>query len=210
MPLHPRDRLKRSEKKYLQIVSKKKLIQGSKNQSKEIEYIKKFPFHPCERLKRKNRLKDKPELKYSKTVPSHPRDPSSRQLKKAPANIVCDEEFLKEFPYFNKKIRVKETDKMKRREAIFDKILKQMGPENDKYYVKYNQDLDRYYIGKDEKVIVIESSDEEVEQRRKQKRKSTTNMDKINKIPKKQIKAKRIMYLTGTLLAFKKIKAESK
>ena len=85
-----------------------------------------------------------------------------------------------------------------------------MGPENDKSYVKYNQDVDTYYIGKDEKVIVIESSDEEAEQRKQQKRKSTTNMDEINKIPKKQIKAKRVIYPTGTLLAIKKIKAEPK
>ena len=66
-----------------------------------------------------------------------------------------------------------------------------MGPENDKYYVKYNQDLDTYYIRKDQKVIVIDSSDKKVEQRRKQKRKSTTNMDEINKIPpKKKLKQK--------------------
>ena len=117
---------------------------------------------------------------------------------------MCGGEFLKEFPYFNKKIRVSETDKTKRREAIFDKILKQMLPENDKYHVKYNQDLDTYYIGKDEKFIVIESS--EVEQKRQLKRKSTTNMDEINKIPKKQIKTKRVIYPTGTLLALKKSK----
>ena len=61
---------------------------------------------------------------------------------------------MKEFPYFNKKIRVIETDKIKQREAIFDKTLKQIGPENDKYYVKYIWHLDIYYIGKDEKVIV--------------------------------------------------------
>ena len=79
---------------------------------------------------------------------------------------MCDEEFLKEFPYFDKKLRVNETNKVKRREAILGKILKQMGPENEKYYVKYNQDLDTYYIGKDETVIVIESSDEEAEQRK--------------------------------------------
>ena len=85
-----------------------------------------------------------------------------------------------------------------------------MGSENDKYYVKYNQDLNRYYIGKDEKVIVTESSDEEVEQRRKRKRKSTTNMDEINKIPKKQIKAKSMIYPKGTLLALKKVTAEPK
>ena len=39
-------------------------------------------------------------------------------------------------------------DKIKRREAIFDKILKEMGPENDKRYIKYNQDLNTFYIGK--------------------------------------------------------------
>ena len=52
----------------------KKLTQRSKNQSKEIEYIKKVLLHPSERLKRKNRLKDEPELKYFKPVPSHSRD----------------------------------------------------------------------------------------------------------------------------------------
>ena len=51
---------------------------------------------------------------------------------------MCDEEFLKEFPYFHKKIRVNETDKVKQREKFFDKILQQMGPKNDKCYVKYN------------------------------------------------------------------------
>ena len=78
-----------------------------------------------------------------------------------------------------------------------------MGPENDKYHVKYNQDLDIYYNGKDEKVIVKESSDKEVEQRRKRKRKSTDNMDEINKILKKTNQSKRVIYPTGTLLALK-------
>ena len=35
-------------------------------------------------------------------------------------------------------------------------------------------------------------------------------MDEIYKIPKKQIKAKGVIYPTGTLFAFKKIKAEPK
>ena len=104
MPLHPRDKLKCSEKKYLQILPKiKELIQRSKNQRKEIEFIKKVPLHPREHLKCKNRLTDEPELKYLETVPCQPRDSLSRRLKNASANIVCDEEFLKEFPYFNEK-----------------------------------------------------------------------------------------------------------
>ena len=59
-------------------------------------------------------------------------------------------------------------DKIKRREAIFDKILKQMGPEIDKCYVKYYKDLGTYYVGKYEKVIVIDSSDKVVEKENKQ------------------------------------------
>ena len=104
MPLHPRGKLKCSEKKYLQILPKiKELIQRSKNQRKEIEFVKKVTLHPREHLKRKNRLKDEPELKYLETVPCQPRDSLSRRLKNASKNIVCDEESLKEFPYFNEK-----------------------------------------------------------------------------------------------------------
>ena len=113
-PLHPRDKLKCPDKKYLQILPKRKeLVQRSKKQSKEIELIKKVPLHPCERLKCKNRLKYEPELKYLEAVPCQPRDSLSRRLKNASANIVCDEEFLKEFLYFNGKKRLNETDKIK-------------------------------------------------------------------------------------------------
>ena len=50
----------------------------------------------------------------------------SRRIKNKPANTICDEEFLKEFPYFNRKIKVNETDKIKRRGAITYKIVKQI------------------------------------------------------------------------------------
>ena len=117
-------------------ITPKKLLQRSKNQTKEIEYIKNVLLHPRERLKHKNRLKDKPELKNIwKHYHLTPRDWWSRRLKNASVKIVYDEKFLKEFPCFNKKIRLNETDKKKRREEIFDQILKQMGPENGKYYI---------------------------------------------------------------------------
>ena len=64
----------------------------------------------------------------------------SKRLKNKTANIICDEEFLKEFPYFNKKIKVNETDKIKRREATIYKIVKQIPSDNGKWYVKYNRD----------------------------------------------------------------------
>ena len=64
--------------------------------------------------------------------------------------------FLKEFPYFNRTIKVNETDKIKRRETIIYKIVKQIPSDNDKCYVKYNRDSDAYYIGKeDEKKLLL-------------------------------------------------------
>ena len=64
----------------------------------------------------------------------------SKRLKNKTANIICDEEFLKEFPHFNKKIKVNQTDKIKKREATMYKIVKQVPSDNDKSYVNYNRD----------------------------------------------------------------------
>ena len=62
-----------------QILPQKKLIQKNKNQSKDIEYIKKVPLHPRERLKCKKRIKQEPEIRYVKTVRQHPRYRLSRR-----------------------------------------------------------------------------------------------------------------------------------
>ena len=78
-PLNPRDRLKRlsknqlirnqtDQKKYAQILPQKKLVQDNKNQSKDIEYIKNVPLHPRERLKRKKKTKQEPEVQDIKTL----------------------------------------------------------------------------------------------------------------------------------------------
>ena len=106
----------------------------------------------------------------------------SRRLKNKPANIICDEEFLKEFPYFNGKIKASETNKMKKWEAIIYKIVKQILSDNDKWYVKYNRDSDTYYIGKEDekKFIVIDSSHEENIKRRMRKRKNKDSIDEIS------------------------------
>ena len=63
-------------------------------------------------------IKQEPEIQDVNTVPQHLQDWLRRRLKYKPAKIICDEEFLKEFPYLNRKIKVKKTDKIKRREAI--------------------------------------------------------------------------------------------
>ena len=79
----------------------------------------------------------------------------SRRLKNKPANIICNEEFLKEFPYFNSKIKVNETDKIKRQEAIIYKIVQQISSDNDKWYIKYNRDSHTYYVGKESKKKIL-------------------------------------------------------
>ena len=62
---------------------------------------------------------------------------------------------MEECPYFNRKMKVNKTDKIKRRDAIIYKIVKQIPSDNDKWYVKYNRDSDIYYVGKkDEKKLL--------------------------------------------------------
>ena len=41
--------------------------------------------------------------------------------------------------------------KIKGREAIIYKIVKQTPSDNDKWHVKYSRDSDKYYIGKEDK-----------------------------------------------------------
>ena len=49
-----------------------------------------------------------------------------------------------------------------RREATIYIFVKQIPSENGKYYGKYNRDSDTYYIGiEDKNIIVIDSSNEE-------------------------------------------------
>ena len=144
--------MNQTDKKFFpQILPQKKLIQKNKNQGKDIEYIENLLLHPHERLKCKKRIKQEPKIQYVKTVPQHPQDRLSRRLKNKPANIICDEKFLKEFPYFNRKIKVNKTDKIKRREAIIYKIIKQIPSDKDEWYVKYNRDSDTSYVGKEDK-----------------------------------------------------------
>ena len=146
--------IKLIKKVILKYYLKKNWYRKNKNQNKDIEYIKKDPLHPRERLKRQKKIKQEPEVQYIKTPLQYPWYRLGRRFKSRPANIICNKELLKEFPYFNRKIKVNETDKIKRREVIIYKIVKQIPSDNDKYYVKYNKDSDTYYIGKDEKLLL--------------------------------------------------------
>ena len=92
----------------------------------------------------------------------------SRRLKNKPANIICDEEFLKEFPYFNRKIKVNETEKIKRLEAII------YPSDNDKILIDI-------ILERKTKKVVIDSSDHEENKKRMMiQRKNKESIDEIS------------------------------
>ena len=71
-------------------------------------------------------------------------------------------------------------DKIKRREGILYKIVKQIPSDNDKWYVKYNRDSDTYYIEKEGKKNYCYSDDEQSKKRRMRKRKNKESIDEIS------------------------------
>ena len=69
---------------------------------------------------------------------------------------------LKDLPYFNAKIKVGEVNKYKRREAIIDKIIKQLPSNSDIYYIEHNKSTDSFRVRKDNKIkIQVESGDDD-------------------------------------------------
>ena len=56
---------------------------------------------------------------------------------------------MEDLLYFNTNIKVNETDKNRRKEAIFEEIIKQLPPNNDQYYTKYNNRNDTFTVKKE-------------------------------------------------------------
>ena len=106
-------------------------------------------MHPRERLQRT--LKQKPEVEITKVQPMHLRDRLQRAVRKKTPKISVDKEVLEDLLHFNAKIKVDETNKLRRKEAIFDQIINQLPPNNDTYYVKHNKKKDTFTVKKDVK-----------------------------------------------------------
>ena len=92
----------------------------------------------------------------------HPRDRMKRILRNTTTNISVDADVLKELPYFNAKIKVDELNKKKRRDAITDKIIKQLPPKNDIYYVDHNRQRDTFRARNDNKIKIESDDDDDV------------------------------------------------
>ena len=90
---------------------------------------------------------------------------------------------MKIFPCFHRKIKVNETDEIKRRDTIIYKIFKQIPLDNDKWYVKCNRDSDTFTLErKTKKIILIDNSDDEEgnKKRNMTKRKNAESVDEMN------------------------------
>ena len=124
-PVHSRDRLKRK------IAAQKK----------EVQITKKVPPHIVIDS-------DDDVAQITKVTPVHPKYRRQRALKNAP-KISVYKNVSEDLSYFSANIRVYETDKNRRKEAIFDKIIKQLPPNNDQYYIKYKNRNDMFTVKKE-------------------------------------------------------------
>ena len=78
-------------------------------------------------------------------------------------------------------------------EAVFDKIIKQLPPNNDEYFIQRDKDINTYRVQRGKKIRVVSSS------HKKSKTKS-----------KKRTKKRHTVIPTGALLATGKIKRKYK
>ena len=166
------------------------------------------PSHPRDRLRRKIRNRNR-EVPYVKTNPAHPRYRMDRILRNQPANIMVDVDVH----YFNAKIKVGEVNKIKRPEAIMDKISKQLPPNNDIYYIEYNRTTDFFRIRKDNKIKINDDSNNNIEFLKKTpshpRDRSAHKVRKSKRLANKKVRESKtgpVIIPTGTLLAAGKIK----
>ena len=146
----------------------------------------------------------------------HPIDRMKRILRNTPANITVDADVLKELPYFNAKIKVDELNKKKSRDAIMDKIIKHLPPNNDTYYVDHDRQTGSFRVRKDNKIKIESDDDYDI---KFIKQTPTHSRDRLarrskqinnNEVRKSKLLAKiqkrRVVMPTGVLLAAGKIK----
>ena len=75
---------------------------------------------------------------------------------------MVDADVLKDLPYFYAKIKVGKVNKIKRQEAIMDKINNQLPPNNDTYYIEHNRTTDSFRVRKDNKIKINDDSNNDI------------------------------------------------
>ena len=161
-PSHPMGRLRRrvrkEDVKFLKVYSHSRDRLRRRVGDDKVKFVKQTPSHPQDWLRRS--VRDGAIVTNVGTV--HPRDRMKRILRNTPANISVDADVLKELPYFNAKIKLDELNEKKRRDAITDKIIKQLPPNNDIYYVDHNRQTYTFWVRNDNKIKIESDDDDDV------------------------------------------------
>ena len=132
------------------------------NDNDDVDIVNITPSHPRDHLCRKTRNKDNKErddLYITRVNPAHPRYRMRRILRNPPVNLEVDAEVLQDLPYLNANIKDGELNKAKRREAVFDAIIKQLSPNNDLCYIEHDRVTDTFKLKKDNKGSKIKTSE---------------------------------------------------
>ena len=164
-PSHPRDRIRQKLSKEDEKKKKKGeviVVGDNDDENNDVDFVRVTPSHPRDRLRSKIRNRNR-EVWFVKTNPAHPRYKMDHILRNRPANIMVDADVLKDLPYFNAKIKVGEVNKIKRREAVMDKINKQLPPNNDTYYIQHNRTTDSFRVRKENKIKKNDDNDNDIE-----------------------------------------------
>ena len=130
MPSHPRDRMKRINKRQTK-EAVKKVVEKIKNNEKYANQIKQM-------------------INYQRP------------------KVYLDTDVITELPNFNTAIKVDSTNRRDRDNEIFNKIISQLPPDKDRYYIEHSRKKDTFIVRK--------------EKRRARKRKldETTNPSAVN------------------------------
>ena len=86
------------------------------------------------------------DVTFVKQSPQHLRNRLARMLQDETPRIEVDAEVLEAYPSFTANITIDETDKDKKQEEIFDKIINQLRPENDTIYIDHDKKTNTYKV----------------------------------------------------------------
>ena len=145
-PAHPRDRFQRKARQLLESIAKNVAKQIEERDDMPI-YVKTTPAHPRYRFQRKA----KEQLKtIAKDVAKQIEEKEKRRLAKIKQpKVYLENEVMRDLPNFNTKIKVTKTSLIGRENQIYNSIIKQLPPNNDKYYIEYSEENDAYIVRKD-------------------------------------------------------------
>ena len=161
-PSHPRVRAKMKQ-------NQKKI--KNENAEDNVVFIKQLPSHPRDRMKRINKRQTKEAVK--KVVEKIKNNEKyANQIKQMinyqQPKVYLDTDVITELPNFNTAIKVDSTNRRDRDNEIFNKIISQLPPDKDRYYIEHSRKKDTFITRK--------------EKRRARKRKldETTNPSAVN------------------------------